>query len=144
MTELAVGSDSRSMGRAARGGPPDLRVSRPRGTRYPLQNRLKFPSKPPPKRQRLRETPFGAVLEPAPFQTSDEDSRDNRRAGHERCGAAGGGSDQGNHDPDLREGRHRGIEAPAGADRLLGAMVWPMPPAHAGAGEGSARRQGPG
>jgi hypothetical protein len=39
---------------------------------------------------------------------------------------AGAGPDQGHHDPDLCEGRHRGIEAPACADRLLGAVVRPV------------------
>jgi hypothetical protein len=40
-------------------------------------------------------------------------------------------NDQGHHHPDLREGRHRGIEAPAGADRLLGAVVRALQAAHA-------------
>ena len=51
---------------------------------------------------------------------------------------------QGHDDADLRQGRHRGIEAPAGAGRLLGALVRPLQAADAGPGEGGARRQGQG
>ena len=77
------------------------------------------------------------------LQTSGEDSRDDSRAG-QRTGAAGARSDQGDHHPDVREGRHRGVEAPAGADRLLGAMVRPLPAADADHREGGPRRQGQG
>src|ERR1700738_5232846 len=56
-----------------------------------------------------------ARIGPIP-KTSGEDSRDDSRAG-QRTGAAGGGrSDQGDDHPDVREGRHRGVKAPAGAD----------------------------
>src|SRR3984893_7207247 len=49
-------------------------------------------------------------------KTPGQDPRDDTRAG-ERTGAAGGGrSDQGDDHPDVREGRHRGVKAPAGAD----------------------------
>ena len=76
-----------------------------------------------------------AVLEQAQSARNRQDtrrgSRDDSRAG-QRTGAAGSGrSDQGDHHPDVREGRHRGVKAPAGADRLLGAVVRPLPPAHA-------------
>ena len=55
---------------------------------------------------------------------------------------------QGHHDTDLRQGRHRGIAAPAGAGRFLGAVVRPLQAAHArprkgregGQGQGQARQ----
>ena len=42
------------------------------------------------------------------------------------------------------QGRHRGIEAPAGADRLLGALVRPLPSADADHRKGGPRGQGQG
>src|SRR5450631_1809207 len=94
-------------------------------------NRLKFPGKPPLRCRELLNHHLGrARIGPDP-DTSGEDSRDDSRAG-QRAGAADGARfDQGDDHPDVREGRHRGIEAPAGADRLLGAVVRPLPPAHA-------------
>ena len=53
-------------------------------------------------------------------------------------------SDQGHHHPDLHEGRDRGVEAPAGAGRLLGAVVRPLQAAHPGARKGGQGRQGQG
>src|ERR1700760_4108789 len=80
--------------------------------------RLKFRSKPPFKgrtSQNLR--PGCARTSPKFGELSTRDTRDGRRAG-QWSGAGGGRPDQGNHHPDLREGRYRGIETPAGAGRL--------------------------
>ena len=58
--------------------------------------------------------------------------------------AAADASGQGHDDADLRQGRHRGIEAPAGAGRFLGALVRPVQAAHARPGKGGQGRQGQG
>ena len=84
-----------------------------------------------------------AKIEPDPSHTG-EDSRDDSRAGQWSGAAGGARSDQGDDHPDVREGRHRGVKAAAGVDRLLGAMVRPVPPAHADSGEGGPRRKGQG
>ena len=49
-----------------------------------------------------------------------------------------GGGRQGHHHPDLREGRDRGIQAPAGAGGFLGGVVRALQAAHPDPGEGGA------
>ena len=51
---------------------------------------------------------------------------------------------QGHDHPGLRQGRDRGIEAPAGAGRLLGALVRPLQAAHPDPRKGGHGRQGQG
>ena len=68
---------------------------------------------------------FGTA-QTAPSGDIRRGSRDHSRA-RQRTATAGVGSDQGDDDPGLHEGRRRGIDAPAGAGRFLGAVVRTMP-----------------
>jgi len=104
-----------------------------RGREIALANRLKFPPKPPLKGQTSRASHFRAVLEAAPFQTSDFQTSTRIPVTIVEQGTSGAAPQPA---PDLIKETTtqtfvkdviEGIEAPAGADRLLGAVVRPLP-----------------